>query len=106
MRWRLALLVPALLLAACEERRYAVDEPPTAIVIRWDRAPAEPLPFTNSPPDSITINWDPSRNTESDVKYIAERHCLAWDEHAEAVRDETKGTAHATQFVCKGPLLR
>jgi hypothetical protein len=106
MRWRLALLVPALLLAACDERRYAVDDPPNAIVIRWDRAPAEPLPLTNNPPDSITINWDPSRNVESDVKYIAERHCLVWDEHAEAVRDETRGTTHSTEFVCKGPLLR
>jgi hypothetical protein len=106
MRSRLALLLPALLLAACEERRYAVDEPPTAIDIRWERAPSEPLPFTNSPPDSITIEWDPSRNTEADVKYIAEQHCLVWDEHAEAVRDETRGTTHATRFVCKGPLLR
>lgn len=64
---RLALLLPALVLAACEEGRYAVDEP---------------LPLANNPPDLITIEWDPSRNTESDVKYIAERHCLAWDEHA------------------------
>ena len=62
--------------------------------------------LANPPPDSITINWDPSRNVESDVKYIAERHCLVWDEHAEAVRDETRGTTHSTEFVCKGPLLR
>jgi hypothetical protein len=106
MRARLAVLVPALVLAACEEQRYAIDDPPSAIVIRWERAPAEPLPLTDSPPDSITIEWDPSRNSESDVKYVAERHCLAWDEHAEPVHDETRGTIHETEFVCKGPLLR
>ena len=106
MRRHLALLTPALLLAACEDRAYAVDTPPAAIVIRWDRAPAEPLPLTNNPPDSITISWDPSQNSESDVKYIAERHCLAWDEHAEPARDEVKGTIHETEFICKRPLLR
>jgi hypothetical protein len=104
---RLTLLLPALILAACDEGRYAVEEPPTAVDIRWNSDPAEPLPVprANNPPDLITIEWDPSRNTESDVKYIAERHCLAWDEHAQPVRDETRGALRATEFVCKGPLL-
>jgi hypothetical protein len=101
----LALIASSLLLAGCAAPPYAVSDPPEAIVLRWDRPPGPPLLATGKP-DSVTIRWDSTRNTVSDMTYIAERQCLAWDEHAEEVSEEVDGTQRRSTFVCKGPLLR
>lgn len=105
-RWSGVLAAAPLLLAGCAPPPYAVSDPPQAIVLRWNGQPPGPPLQANTAPDSITIRWDPSRTTAADVKYIAERHCLAWDEHAELVREEADGHARLSTFVCKGPLVR
>jgi hypothetical protein len=99
------LVLAALFLMTCEQRQYAVDVPPEAIELSWARSSEPPL-VTNTPPDLITIRWTPPTNSADDVKYVAERHCLAWDMHAEPVQEEQEGEVRVTKFVCKGPLVR
>jgi hypothetical protein len=103
MKGYLALVVSALLLVGCSPPPYALDEPPESIVLRWNGSLAEQ---SDGPPDSIAIRWVPSKNSASDVKYVAERHCLSWDMHAEQVREQSNGDTRTTEFICKGPLLR
>jgi hypothetical protein len=39
------------------------------------------------------------------VRYIAERHCLSWDEHARQVNERVDGDTRLSEFICRGPLL-
>lgn len=104
---RAAVLAAAsILLAGCAPPAYVVSDPPDTIVQHWNPAPPGQQIAAAGPPDSITIRWDPARDTASDMAYIAERHCLAWDEHAEQVKIEADGHRRISTFVCKGPLLR
>jgi hypothetical protein len=79
-----------------------VDEPPATIALNWNDPAAEQ---SGVPPDSISIDWNPLENSASDVNYLAERHCLAWDRHALQVNERVDGNIRRSEFVCRGPLL-
>jgi hypothetical protein len=100
--WPLAIFV--LLIAGCRPP-YAVDNPPERVVLQWDGASSGPPLPANRPPNSITVQWNPATSSLSDVRYVVEHHCLAWDMHAEEVREEQSGANRVATFVCKGPLV-
>jgi hypothetical protein len=95
-----ALGVLMLLLVGCQERQAP---PPAMVVLRWNGAAPDPLSPQNDPPDRILVRWTPAAHVGVDE--LADRHCLAWDRHAEPVREEASGEARVVEFVCR-PLLQ
>ena len=103
MRMQLTPLVPALLLTECSRRpNAAADELPATVVLRWDRSSPEPPLLVNQAPDVVTIGWVQSNGDIPDVKFHAEKHCQAWNRHAELVRKYANGDQHFAEFACKG----
>src|SRR6202030_4475380 len=80
MRRPVSIVIAALLLAGCAPARSALDDPPAAVMLRWDQTSVpDPLRPQNDPPDAIVIRWTPAASDTIDPEYAAEQHCLAWD---------------------------
>jgi hypothetical protein len=77
-------------------------EPPAEqFVLDWNHAPAEPPLPVNYPPDAFVVRWT-GADPVIDPKVAADRHCQAWDGHAELVAVYASGNESAAEFVCKG----
>ncbi|MDB5408716.1 MAG: hypothetical protein JWL84_3628 [Rhodospirillales bacterium] len=94
----IAFVATTMLLAACTQP----PEPPAEqFVLDWSRAPPEPPLPVNYPPDAFAVRWS-AADPVIDPKIAAERHCQAWDGHAELVAEYASGNEFAAEFVCKG----
>jgi hypothetical protein len=96
----IAVAGAAIVVASCAAQQEA-DQPVERFVVDWSRAPPEPPLPVNYPPAAFIVRWTAADGALVDPKIAAERHCQAWDGHAELVAEHAAGDELAAEFVCK-----
>jgi hypothetical protein len=75
--------------------------------MKTKRVPSEPPLPANYPPGAFVVRWARTDRPIVDPKIAAERHCRAWDGHAELVAERASADEFTAEFVCKDvPQLR
>jgi hypothetical protein len=96
----IAVAGAAIFLVGCAAQQPA-DPPIERFVLDWSRAPPEPPLRVNYPPGAFVVRWTAADGPVVDPKIAAERHCQAWDGHAELVAERASGDEFTAEFVCK-----
>jgi hypothetical protein len=92
-----AFVAATILLVGCTRQ---AGPPGELFVLDWSRAPPEPPLPVNYPPDAFVVRWT-AADPVIDPEVAAERHCQAWDGHAELVAKYASRNEFAAEFVCK-----
>jgi hypothetical protein len=100
MRFPIAVVLAPLLVLGCTPP--SPSKPPAEqFVLDWAHLPPVPLVPVNDPPDAFIVRWSEAAPPPVDPKVAAERHCQAWDGHAELVAEHADGGEFTAEFVCK-----
>lgn len=98
MRPIIPFALAAILLAGCALQ--PPNKPAEEFVQDWSRAPPEPPLPVNYPPGTFVVRWS-AAYPDIDPNDVAERHCQAWDGHAELVAEHATRDEFTAEFVCK-----